>query len=356
MDISKVNPKMITLGREYRGYNQAELSEGIGVTQGFLSKIEKGILAVNEDVLYKLSSFLKLDKGFFIRQGDTFPPNLYYRKKSKTAQKVLTKAEAEMNIHRLNIQELLKSIDISSESIPVMDVEEHGSPKEIAIKLRAAWGIPSGPIVNLFQEIERRGTIIVICDFGSLDIDGRSMFTDNKQPIIFINKNIPSDRQRFTVCHELGHLIMHINVSVPDERDIEKESNIFASEFLIPENDLRKQIFKAVTLSDLADLKRFWRVSMQAIMYKASASKIITANNYKSLMQQISKYGMRIKEPLELEPPKEKAQILLYMINLHLNELDFTESELSKVLGFTTRELKEKYLNNDEPPKLKVVI
>ena len=58
---------------------------------------------------------------------------------------------------------------------------------------------------------------------------------------------MPNDRKRFTICHEWGHQIMHLPYrydfemyqrlkSDPDA--LEKEADVFAAEFLMPENDV----------------------------------------------------------------------------------------------------------------------
>lgn len=349
------NPKMITLGREYRGLSQSELAKELGVTQGYLSKVEQGLIAVGDSVIDKFAKALGFPTEFFLRPGDVFPPNLYYRKRAKTTTKTLTKAEAEMNIHRLNLQSLLQSVDLDIKPLPNMLVEELGSPQIIARQLRQFWGIPSGPILNLVDLVEKHGVIVVMCNFESTDIDGRSMYTNSRQPIIFLNTNLPADRQRFTLAHELGHLIMHMSSLAPE--GTEKEADAFASEFLIPEKELRKQIPIRLTISALADLKRYWKVSMQAILYSAHENKIITPNNHKDLILQISKSGMRTKEPIELEPQREKPVILPTLIKMHLKDLEFSEAELATIMGLKIDEMKHKYYEKDErTDKLRVVI
>ncbi len=348
---------MVTLAREYRGKTQSQLSKDMNITQGYLSKVEKGLLPGNEDFLKKISETLNLEHEFFMRKGHTFLPNLYYRKLVKTSQHTLTKADAEMNIHRLNIQSLLSSIDIGVKPLHTMDVDEVGDAKTIAKKLRQLWNIPTGPIKNIFETIERNGVIIIPCDFDSTEIVGRSMYTDEKQPLIFVNKNVSFDRQLFTVCHELGHLIMHMAFSVEGEdRNEEKEANIFASEFLLPEADLKKQIVsRYLTLPQLADFKRYWKVSMQAIAYKANESGLI--DNYTSLIKTMSSLGMRKREPSELDPPIEKPTLLYALINMHLNQLDYTLLEVSKLFGLTLKETRDIYLEDkEEPPKMRAIV
>ena len=84
-----LNPTMITLGRELRGLSQRSLSSDIGVTQGYLSRVEKGFVDPTDECLQSLSKKLKLPINFFYRKGDTFTPNLYYRKRSRTSKAVL---------------------------------------------------------------------------------------------------------------------------------------------------------------------------------------------------------------------------------------------------------------------------
>ena len=79
----------------------------------------------------------------------------------------------------------------------------------MADRIRAAWLIPDGAINNLTILVESAGVIIIESDFGTNGIDGTSLWISETPPLIFINKDLPQDRYRFTLAHELGHLIMH---------------------------------------------------------------------------------------------------------------------------------------------------
>ena len=126
-----LNPIMLILGRELRGLNQSEFAKKLNITQGALSKIEMGIIPVNNDILKEIGKILDFPIEFFSREGETFPPNLYYRKRVKTSKQLQLRDEALMNLHRLNIQRLLKSIDFEHEKIPVFDVEIEGDRKSV---------------------------------------------------------------------------------------------------------------------------------------------------------------------------------------------------------------------------------
>jgi hypothetical protein len=72
--------------------------------------------------------------------------------------------------------------------LPQYAVSEKNTPANIAIALRKKWDITEAVIGNLTQLIERHGIIISSFDFGTERVDSRSILTDNKQPIIVINK------------------------------------------------------------------------------------------------------------------------------------------------------------------------
>lgn len=347
---------MLILARELRGLNQSEFAKKLKITQGTLSKVEMGILPATDEFIDEISKLLDLPMKFFIREGKIFPPNLYYRKRVRTSRRLQVKDEALMNLHRLNVQSLLKSFDFEHDEMPIFDVELNGSPVNIAKKLRALWRLPAGPIKNIFGLLESKGIIIISCNFSSPDIDGRSMFTDNNDIIIFVNSNKPIDRQRFTLAHELFHILSHIFCNVDDSRDIDKEANLFAGEFLIPENELSKHIFGRVTIETLADLKRYYLVSMQAILMKIDLSGLQTSNQIKYLWSVIAKMGFKKREPRELDPPTESPSLLTRMFKLFRTELDYTDSDFEELLCIKKQEIIELYDINDTPTRLRIVI
>lgn len=66
-------------------------------------------------------------------------------------------------------------------------------------------------------------------------MDGVTMHAPDTLPCIFLNRSQPADRLRFSLAHELGHLIMH---RVPTLQ-MEEEANAFAAAFLAPAKDIR---------------------------------------------------------------------------------------------------------------------
>src|SRR3546814_5162466 len=70
----------------------------------------------------------------------------------------------------------------------------------------------------------------------------------NEVPMIRVsrpNNHLPGDRQRFTVAHELGHILLHSTCPPPESsehaRTIEKQAHRFAAAFLLPGDSYRSE-------------------------------------------------------------------------------------------------------------------
>jgi Zn-dependent peptidase ImmA (M78 family) len=113
------------------------------------------------------------------------------------------------------------------------------------------------------------------------------------------------DRQRLSVAHELGHILLHQSFRGTFE-DIEREADRFAAELLLPEEAMRAEL-TAMTISSAAEMKTRWGSSIQAIFFRARELSLVTERQYKYLCMQISKNGWRTKEPVTITAEKPRA-------------------------------------------------
>jgi Zn-dependent peptidase ImmA (M78 family) len=129
---------------------------------------------------------------------------------------------------------------------------------------------------------------------------------------------------RWTLAHELGHVVMHRHA----RPDIETEADTFASEILMPADDIRDEL-RNLTLPKAAALKLEWRVSIQALVRRARDVGAISSDRYKSLCVQISRAGMRKDEPnpVAAETPRNLESVL----TAHRTENGYGLNELSEV-------------------------
>jgi Zn-dependent peptidase ImmA (M78 family)/transcriptional regulator with XRE-family HTH domain len=337
----RVNPEMMVLARESRGLTQKQLSEKIGIEQYELSRIENGIIDISEVALLELARVLEYPRGFFFQEFEVYPLWMNFYRKHKTLSAREVKAIAALiNIYRERVRRLLKSVDIDYVQIPDFSVAEFGTPEEVAVAVRESLRLPRGAIDNMMEAIERFGVIVIQLDFKIRKFSGASLFIDNNLHLLFLNKMSP-DRQRFTLAHELGHLIMH---SEPRPDDfLEEEADRFASEFLMPSKDI-KPYLNNLTMERLAKLKLHWKVAMSAILKKAHTLGKVSDRSYRKFWQKMGKQGYRTKEPPHLDPPLEHPSLFQELVDYHLGDLNYQANDVAELILLEESEYNYCYL------------
>jgi Zn-dependent peptidase ImmA (M78 family)/DNA-binding XRE family transcriptional regulator len=342
---SSFNHNLILLGRQLRKISQFDLAKSASITQGHLSKIENGLSEPSEAIAKRIADILSLPQNFFYQPDRIYglPISFHpmHRKKASVGQHALEYIHAELNIRLMHIRRLLKSVTLKKEfPIPTLDVDEYDKNIEkIAGLVRRTWLLSKGPLRNLTECLEQAGCLVIWCNFSDSSIDGISFSIPDLPPCIFLNQNQPADRMRFTLAHELGHLIMH---RVPT-LEMEDQAYKFASSLLMPYDDIRGSFSGKITLPRLAALKPIWRVSIQSLIMRAAAMGIISAAQSRYLWQQISSAKLRFQEPPELDFPHEEPKLLPTIFKMHIDQLGYSLDELAEVLNMFPSELVQMY-------------
>ena len=151
MKKEKFNPEMLILARESRGITQSEMAKKLSVSQGNVSKIESGMICVSDLQLREIAKLLDYPESFFFQSSPQhgFASNcLYHRKRQSVPVHELRRIIAEFKIYRLEVANLLRSVEIESENrFHRMDIVEYGgSPELIAQLVRRSWGVPPAPL------------------------------------------------------------------------------------------------------------------------------------------------------------------------------------------------------------------
>jgi Zn-dependent peptidase ImmA (M78 family)/transcriptional regulator with XRE-family HTH domain len=337
----EVHPEMLTLARETRGLSQSGLARAVEISQGNISRYESGMLKVSDDHLRKIAEALDYPETFFFRQEKRYSFGsscTYHRKRQSlpaTEQKTLL---AKLNVLRMRIGWLLEGVDIESENkFQHFPLDEYrGDVELIAQLVRNSWKIPPGPINDLAQVVESAGGIVVRYPFGTRKLDAISQWTVGVPPIFLINEDAPGDRIRFTLAHEIGHVVMHD----ASTENMEAEADRFAAEFLMPAREIATDL-SSVTLSGLAQLKPYWKVSIAALIRRAYDLEKISHRQYRTLFEQLSRLGYRLSEPISI--PIEPARVFHQLISVHLNELEYSEEDLTSHIEISRADFETDY-------------
>lgn len=350
----RINPDMLTIARESRGFSQSELSRLLSVSQGRISKLESGLSeTIPVTLLTKLSKILDYPEHFFTAKEQIYGVGMhliYHRKRKSISSKALNKIQAQVNIFQLHISRLLQSVNLNKEFTLQYDVEEYGSIKEIAQAVKACWQVPRGPIKNITTLIENAGGIVVHCDFETRFLDAVSLWPGSMPPLFFVNSNVPGDKLRFSLAHELGHIIMH---RIPNPH-MEDQANEFAAEFLMPSDEIASQL-NSLALPKLANLKLYWKVAMSALIMRAKGLKKITERQATYLFTQMSMSGYRTREPNELDIPIEKPHVLNQIFDFFEKKLKYSCEDLCQLLAINLDDFNLLYIRESEKPHLSIV-
>lgn len=351
--VIQIDPRKVVVARESRGLTQGELAERLGTSQAKVSRIEAGMLPVTEEGLAKIAAVLRYRESFFCESDELFGIDtsviyhrsletslIYHRKQQTIPVKALNRIHAVLNIRRIHAERFLRAARLEPvKPFPRFDIDEYESPESVAQAVRATWLLPRGPVANVTKTIEDAGGVIMKVDFGTHQLDAVSQWIPGKPPMFFVNRNLPGDRLRLSLTHEVGHLVMHRTINP----DIEQQAFAFAAAFLMPRDTVLPSLH-GITPARLATLKPYWKVSMQALLKRATDLDAITDRQARYVWMQLSAAGYRKREPAELDIPVEEPRLLPDMVELHAGKLGYSVDDLGKLTGLMEDELTELYL------------
>lgn len=344
--------KQLIFAREYRGYTQTELASMIdGLSQSNLSKFEKGFDILSEDIQNKLISFLGFPKSFFYKKINIYLGNSNYRKKSGTKKREIASFEKKCLLIGHIIDELSDTIDWIDYALKSLNKDDGYSISYIADYTRRMLNISEDePIKDIITIMESFG--IIVYEIEAIEgFDGISFFTEKGYPVIIVNKYIPNDRKRFTLAHELGHLIMHNENEFPisENRDKEAEANEFASQFLMPEQAIRNSL-RGMKIGDLVPLKKYWLTSKASIVKRACDLGCIDKQKYTYFNIELSRNGEKKREREIV--PIDKPSHLEIAYKLLKDDLSYDDNDFSEYFRLPRDIINDIFL---QPHKLRII-
>ena len=290
------------------GLNQEQLADAIEVPRPAISQIESGKRAVDSMELVSLSRALQKPISFFldppVEETKDDPVKVLFRADGVTEndKPVLDDVLALAKDYTL-LEELLElppsgalpawKTDMNSRWDAIVDGER------CAAALRAQLNIGVAPVKDLDTILESIGIKVLTRSLVDSKVWGFSLTSKQWGHCIFVNTNCAIDRQRFTMAHELGHLITDRDHSATvymakqslGEKDDKKtlsevRANAFAAALLVPDLAV-KQILATLGISDgnqlttvtIDYLRNTFGVSPEAMLWRLVNLKWITKDD-----------------------------------------------------------------------------
>lgn len=340
----KYRGDLVRLARQARRLTQTELARASGFSQSFVSMFEDGLREISEEQIHTLATALNFPVDFFVHSDPVLGAgvgDVFHRKRKSMSSKDLEAVHAWRNIGTTSLRRLLGPVEWPETILEGWrgDVDD-ASIEKAAQLLRARLMLPHGPVGNVSDALERAGVWIIPLRFHTPQIDAIGQWTAGLPPLIFVNPEITQDRLRFTLMREIGHLVLHNHATFPKlHEEIEQQANRFAGAFLMPREDIQKDL-RDLRLARLAALKPRWKVAMSALIVRAYQLKTITGQTQQSLFRELGRHGWRTREPESLdirgEDPFRRYRELL---NLYRERLSYSTTQIAAVSLVSTEDL-----------------
>lgn len=331
--------------RKAEGLSLRELAERVGVSHAAIKKYEDGLAVPSSTTLLALARALNVRSEYFFRPLPVSLGQVAYRK-----HRALPRKRLDSITHEL-IEQIERRIELE-ELFPQPPVKAfaavRGLPRQItsldeiegvAERVREAWALGLNPIPDLTDTLEAHGIRVFMIDAeGDRQFDGlaaQASCHGQALPVVVVARQWPGDRQRFTLAHELGHLMLKGRLT--SGMDEEAACNRFAGAFLFPRASVLQALGQrrnALEIQELALLKAAFGLSMAGILHRAEDLGIITPAYRAAQARLFRENGWHQKEP-GTDYPREQAHVQEQLVFHALAEDYIGESKAAELLGMS---------------------
>lgn len=332
--------------RKANGLSLRALAEKVGVSAMMLSKYEREESTPSSSVLIELSNALGVRAEYFFRTAQIELERVEHRnrhrwKLPKIAEtKVLADVRDQLERwHELDeITPAPWSVQFSLPDNLPDSIDSLDQIETVAVLVREHWELGLNPIPDLIDTLEARGLKVFTTRFDDPRFEGMSARSGDHH-VVVVGRMWPGDRQRFTLAHELGHLVL--DDRLVDELDKEKAADRFAGAFLVP----APKVFEALgvhrrllEIYELYLLKQEFGLSISGWIHRALDNGVIAKTTHAALRRMMVSNGWDKTEPGDKYPP-ETPRLFEQTVYRALGERWISESKAAELLSTTVRDL-----------------
>lgn len=315
--------------RFIHGLTRKQLGAKLGVTEQAIWQYENNFVSPKMEMVIKMKQLFNVKNKYFykkdfIRQQKSDAVdinNIAYRSSTiNSVQK--TQFEAVHMEKLINVKNYVSRnvrfpenelINLRNDVIGLLHNESNrqNAVLKAAEYARDFLGLKIENNENLLFLLEKNGAFIFEKSFED-KVDAYSLWSEANEPYIMLgNVKKSAVRRNFDLAHELGHLLMHYKVEFPmldkkSFREYEHEANLFAGAFLLPKDEFLSDISEISKIShpdSYIELKEKWKVSIQAMAFRAHFLQYMTYQQYRYFNIKLNQLEYKEIEPLDQSIP-----------------------------------------------------
>ena len=278
----KIIGENLVRNRIARGMSQSKVAEMAGISRAAYQKIEKGQSVPRVDTLQSIAAAMNLGLMDLVQEAPRLSAVRFRsRKKLKTREEILVKVGRWLRDFNY-LEELLNDktpylfSGLSPDEATVPELRGLERARSTASDARRVAKLNEDePILDICGLLESKGIKVYPLPVASEDFFGLAVGPNDGGPAVVVNvwNRISVERWIFSACHELGHLLLHLNsFDVDDDQEKpeeEKEADTFASYFLMPKEAFGKylrQVRGLPLVDSVLKIKRIFGVSYKTVL------------------------------------------------------------------------------------------
>lgn len=314
--VNGINPDILKWARERCGYTVDAIATVLKKDVSIINEWESGKRALTYIQLEKLADKYKRPIAIFFFPEPPDEPNIAENIALRSSDAdglnprihiLLRQAYArQRSLMELNLdtnpseKKIFRDLQARPADSATALAQETRTYLDISVETQVDWDSAREAIVNWRDRIEEAGIFVFKEAFQDNSVDGFCLVHD-EFPVIYLNNSRPLVRQIFTLFHELAHLLLGENditrgISRGDG-EVEVFCNQFATEFLVPSDDLETRLNFPVYDDDAIEkLVVRYKVSRPVILLKLVNRDILTQENYWQKIDQWTEEHERRRE------------------------------------------------------------
>lgn len=350
MDIKSIFASRFKSARLMNGFSLQDLAKAIDnkLSRQALHRYEKGEVIPDSEKINMLSEALNVNADYFFRTTEVELGNISYRKFNKMSAKEATMISEKTKEYLSRFLELEEIIGLSSnfinplENIPPVTKYQHVN--EAANILREKWELGKGPLFNIVELLENKKIKVLNLAMDE-SLDGLQTLVNKSIPVIVYNANKTNkpDRIRFTLLHELAHLLLNFGDVTAHQK--ETLCHEFSGAMLIPEDTLKKELGahrSKLSMKELGSIKKQYGISMQAIVMRAKSCGIISNSYTSKFFSFMDQMQWRVNEPIDYAGVEESNHFEQLLFRA-LIEDQISISKAASLSNMSVAEFKQKH-------------
>lgn len=333
----------IRRARKAAGLSLRKIAEQAGISHTTLNKFEHGDQMPGSHQLVALARALGVRTEYLLRPTSVELGPVEYRSsrlpvrvRDRIHSSVLDQLERWHELLDLFPAEVVPRFSLPS-GLPDA-IDDYDELEAVAEYVRQTWRLGEDPIPDLIDALESQGILVVQTELDEAHrFNGLSAMAGEglARPVIVVDAGWPGDRQRFTLAHELGHLVLRGRLS--SQLDVEKACNRFSGAFLLPGVAVRQALGdhrQTLEPQELGLLKVEYGLSMQSCLFRALQAGIISDKTQTELFREFSRRGWRKREPGPALP-RERTVRFRQLVYHALAEDFISESKAAELLNLS---------------------